>query len=750
MRKKKFLSLLLTFAMIMCLMPMKISGSSEEGKVSLSISADKTEAHPGDVITYTVKMGPVPNCSSFGFKLVIQEGLTYVDLTNIEIKNMRNNIREIFLDENEDSTVTYDQDSLTLGVIGLNYTETNSTTKNIMTFKCTVDNNATGDKEVTFDSNNTQIADTAPNPNEYGLNLTGATTTIKVNPDGVSLDSHELDETSNDINKTETLTATISPSGATGTLNWSTDNSSVASVVGNNDNTATVTISGVGTAHITVTIQGTSYSDSCTVTVSEYVCPHENKTETAAKAATCTEEGNNKYYYCEDCQKYLKADGTTVTTREAETIPALGHNYENVAYSSDDTQHWKVCSRCNEDSAKENHTWGNATYTWSNDNSKCTATHVCTVCGKEVTETVNSTSQVTAATCTEGEKTRYTATFTKPGFEAQTKDGVETSQALGHEWGETTYTWSDDNSKCTATRVCTRDASHKEEETVDAAVITTATCTEAGTTTYTAMFTNGAFNENDDRIKEVAVDALGHNFEWIITKEVTDTEDGMMEEICSRCQEKREEKVVPALDKGETKELESSVPMNGQNLGLIIQDPYEALPDGTKLVVDLAEPGSERHNELSNQYDGTYNVENIAFFDINLLDLYDNKLPMPLPREVRALLQIPEGWDKGDLEAVLIASGADVEFEESVVTIDGADYLAFWTNHFTPYAMIDKLTDEEAAELAKLEAQNAQSPKGASEIKTGESIEMFMIFGEVLILASAMLWIAIKRKRDLE
>ena len=44
----------------------------------------------------------------------------------------------------------------------------------------------------------------------------------------------------------------------------------------------------------------------------------------AAKGATCTEGGNNAYYYCSGCGKYFKDEaGTQETTVEAETIPAV-------------------------------------------------------------------------------------------------------------------------------------------------------------------------------------------------------------------------------------------------------------------------------------------------------------------------------------------------------------------------------------------------------------------------------------------
>ena len=47
------------------------------------------------------------------------------------------------------------------------------------------------------------------------------------------------------------------------------------------------------------------------------------------KAPTCTEKGNHEYYYCPICKKAAKdAEGTQLTTVEAEALPALGHSME--------------------------------------------------------------------------------------------------------------------------------------------------------------------------------------------------------------------------------------------------------------------------------------------------------------------------------------------------------------------------------------------------------------------------------------
>ena len=108
--------------------------------------------------------------------------------------------------------------------------------------------------------------------------------------------------------------------------------------------------------------------------------------------------------------------------------------------------------------------------------------------------------------------------------------------ALGHDWDEPFYVWSDDNLTCTATRVCVHDPDHFENETVNAVSdITEATCEEAGHAIYTAVFANEAF---ETQTKEFNTNPLGHDWsEWEATKGATCTEAGEETRTCARCGE---------------------------------------------------------------------------------------------------------------------------------------------------------------------------------------------------------------------
>lgn len=146
----------------------------------------------------------------------------------------------------------------------------------------------------------------------------------------------------------------------------------------------------------------------------------------------------------------------------------------------------------------------------------------------------------TPATCTKAGVKTYTCTVCND-------KKTETLAALEHSYGKPTYAWNGIN--CTAERVCSRDSSHKETETVTAAVETTraATCTLEELSTYTAVFTNTAFN-HQKKENVVTANKLGHDYAVDFTedKPATCTENGSKSRHCSRCDAKTDVTEIPA------------------------------------------------------------------------------------------------------------------------------------------------------------------------------------------------------------
>ena len=134
----------------------------------------------------------------------------------------------------------------------------------------------------------------------------------------------------------------------------------------------------------------------------------------------------------------------------------------------------------------------------------CTGYAKCGYCAWPIEETVKADA-TTETSCTEKGKVIYTATFQHKCFADQTRS--DDLDPLGHDWGEPEYVWAKqgDDWYCTAKRVCKRDASHVEEETVKASyeVTTPATVLKEGVGTYTATFENTAF-ETQTRTEPIA------------------------------------------------------------------------------------------------------------------------------------------------------------------------------------------------------------------------------------------------------
>lgn len=248
-------------------------------------------------------------------------------------------------------------------------------------------------------------------------------------------------------------------------------------------------------------------------------------TQVAAKAATCTEDGNNEYYVCKRCNNVFKdALGNDSTTVEAETIKAPGtHDFRDAWFDGGDG-HYQKCQRagCDAKSDPELHTsWSkpHESLVWAPDHKSATATYpACEVCGVKPTKEAIVTIEVTdEPTCTTIGKRTYTATQKMPDNSTRSTFYYEDIPALGHDYTDASLkaVWAEDGKSVTVTFTCSRDAAHTDSKTltlaaseITAAMKTAATCTEMGTTTYTAKVTNPTTQHEFTLTKDVQDIAL--------------------------------------------------------------------------------------------------------------------------------------------------------------------------------------------------------------------------------------------------
>ena len=222
-------------------------------------------------------------------------------------------------------------------------------------------------------------------------------------------------------------------------------------------------------------------------------------------AATCEADGKDVYTATATVKGTDSKEVGSLTDTHEVVLKALGHKYGEPVWSE-----W----------AKDEKTgdWTTtATFTCANDK-----THV-------QTPEVKVSSESKDATCTVAGDVTYTATVE---FDGKTYTNPEkkvvTGQALGHDYSDVKFKWSDDYKTATATFTCKNDSKHVE--TVDATVTsetTAAKCEVDGKTVYTATATlkDGDKEWSGKDTKEVKIPATGHAYgqpvwsEWTEDKE---------------------------------------------------------------------------------------------------------------------------------------------------------------------------------------------------------------------------------------
>ena len=176
-----------------------------------------------------------------------------------------------------------------------------------------------------------------------------------------------------------------------------------------------------------------------------------------------------------------------------------GNNTGRTDVTIDDELVWsggKMLTHSYTDGESEDNYVDQKNYVWEQrgDDWYCTGHAKCGYCGWPLEETVKA-ELTTETSCTENGKAIYTANFQHKCFAPQTRS--DDLDPLGHDWASPEYTWAKqgDDWYCTAERVCNRDASHIEKETVKASytVAVPATTEKEGEGTYTAVFENQAF-----------------------------------------------------------------------------------------------------------------------------------------------------------------------------------------------------------------------------------------------------------------
>lgn len=214
-------------------------------------------------------------------------------------------------------------------------------------------------------------------------------TTINLAPTGINVDKESVAINLAGQTTTDTVTATIAPQGATGTIKATSSDTNVATVT----DAGVIEGKKVGTATVTFKVDGTNITKTVAVTVT---CSHNPQNTVDAKylktAGNCVEKAVY-YQNCSVCGEKLNTtfegeldpnthkgpintvgaktathfeDGYTgdkvcsacqTTTEKGQTITKGAHTW-STTYETNETQHWQKCTSDDATTEKANHTAG--------------------------------------------------------------------------------------------------------------------------------------------------------------------------------------------------------------------------------------------------------------------------------------------------------------------------------------------------------------------------------------------------------
>lgn len=337
--------------------------------------------------------------------------------------------------------------------------------------------------------------------------------------------------------------------------------------------------------------------------------------EHVVKAPTCTEKGVS-YYVCKNC-------GLTTSRRET---PATGHIHTEVRNQKDATYkeegytgdtYCKDCGKKLETGTvilklvEKEHDYGEWVLDQAPTCKKYGARHrICKNCGDrevDVLDKVDHTWELvstTPATCTIGEIQHYKCsvcgetkdvTLSNPLGEHSWDNGKVTKKATCTEDGEKTYTCTVCNTTKTEVIPAT---GHQHKEVRNAKK---ATCTEDGYTGDTYCKDCGAKLESG-----TVINKLGHTWDnGVITKEATETEEGIKTYTCKTCGETKTEKIPVAShhwDQG-TITKKATCTENGEKT-------YHCTDEGCdKTWIETIPATGHQHTELRNEKKATCTEE---------------------------------------------------------------------------------------------------------------------------------------------
>lgn len=176
----------------------------------------------------------------------------------------------------------------------------------------------------------------------------------------------------------------------------------------------------------------------------------------------------------------------------------------------------------------------------------------------------------------------------------------------------------------------------------------------------------------------------------------------------------------------------TTVGAGSETLNVGIRALGDVFENGSTFFAEEISSGTDEWNAVYNNLDKNFPIERLKFINLGVKKPNSEETYTTLNGKATILVEVPQGWDVGELEAVFVSTGEDENFEEFYDSISGKTYLGWHITHFSPYAIIDKLTSADA------------QPK-VSTPKTGDNVILF-IWVSASLMTLALLLVKKTRK----
>lgn len=177
----------------------------------------------------------------------------------------------------------------------------------------------------------------------------------------------------------------------------------------------------------------------------------------------------------------------------------------------------------------------------------------------------------------------------------------------------------------------------------------------------------------------------------------------------------------------------TTIGIDSETLNVGIRALGDVFENGSTFFAREIPFGTNEWNETYGDLDNKSSIEHIKFMDLGVKKPNSEERYTTLNGKATILVEVPKGWDIGELEARFVSTGKDETYEEFYESISGKTYLCWHVTHFSPYAVIDQLT---AADV-KTEASTTKAE--VSTPKTGDNVSLYITIASVAMILALIL-----------